>query len=495
LRPISRIILSLPCGEEKSNNRCVKYLKIGFAILAALSAPLTNAEDFRTIQGKEYKDATVTRVEPDGIVVRTKGGVSKLYFSELLKEVHERFTLLNASKAHAGAAAKLAAEEPAREAEESQARERAKASASERAQKQAQEHAEKESKATAVLRTTAEQFKEAQNHAAQVYKLSQKGTLSGQVFVATAGGENVKLGARRVSLFGRDAIAILAGGVKAFATAKSLQLRLDMAAVQEEREQAHTAEEEAKSIWNTPTQHEERARAAEGFAQAQEQQANVAEQQAKIAEQQAKDAEKSVLSSLERGFRTGDSVTALEASKQAAIQARETAENARRGAWQARQDANAARQDHNTATENRQQKASTARDAAREAIRSAWRGATALGGGAATSASPFKTLQSEESLQKEELYYYSDEFFFSQLTSPIQAAETDAEGNFTMQMPRTGTWVIAARAQRLVGKEKIESYYWLQPVSLEGQDQGAQNLSNTNLEGATGISSLIPIQD
>jgi hypothetical protein len=105
LRPISRIILSLPCGEEKSDNRCLKYLKIGFAILAGLSAPLTNAEDFGTIQGKEYKDATVTRVEPDGIVVRTKGGVSKLYFSELPKEVQERLTLLNASKAHAGVAA------------------------------------------------------------------------------------------------------------------------------------------------------------------------------------------------------------------------------------------------------------------------------------------------------------------------------------------------------------------------------------------------------
>jgi hypothetical protein len=291
-----------------------------------------------------------------------------------------------------------------------------------------------------------------------------------------------------VSLFDRDAIAILAAGLKIFAAAKSEQLRLDMTAVQEEQEQAHTAEEQAKSIWNSPTRQEERARAAEEFAQAQEQQAN-------IAEQQAKDAEKSVQSSLQRGFRAGDSVTALDASKQAAIQAREMAENARRAAWRARQDANAAREAHHTATGDRQQKATAAADAAKEAIRSAWRGATALGKGATSSTSPFKTLQAEDSLRKEELYYYSDQFFFSQLTSPIQAADTDAEGKFTMQVPRTGTWVIAARGQRLVGKEKIESYYWLQPVSLQGQDQGVQNLSNTNLEGATGISSFIPLQD
>jgi hypothetical protein len=152
----------------------VKHLKATLAILAALSASLALAEDFKTTNGKEYKNATVNRVEPDGIVVQTKGGVSKLYFSELPKEVLERLHLLDPAKVHAGAGAKLATEEPTREDKEVQARERAKASASERAQKRAQEHVEKESKATTVLRTTGEQFKEAQNRGAQVYKLNQK---------------------------------------------------------------------------------------------------------------------------------------------------------------------------------------------------------------------------------------------------------------------------------------------------------------------------------
>lgn len=49
------------------------------------------ADDFKTTDGKEYKDATVTRVEPDGIVVKTKSGMSKVYFAELPKEVQERF--------------------------------------------------------------------------------------------------------------------------------------------------------------------------------------------------------------------------------------------------------------------------------------------------------------------------------------------------------------------------------------------------------------------
>ena len=49
------------------------------------------SEDFKTVSGKEYKDTTITRVEPDGIVVKTKSGITKVYFAELPKEVQERF--------------------------------------------------------------------------------------------------------------------------------------------------------------------------------------------------------------------------------------------------------------------------------------------------------------------------------------------------------------------------------------------------------------------
>ena len=49
------------------------------------------ADDFKLIDGKEYKNVTVSRVEPDGIVLRTKAGISKVYFVELPKDVQERF--------------------------------------------------------------------------------------------------------------------------------------------------------------------------------------------------------------------------------------------------------------------------------------------------------------------------------------------------------------------------------------------------------------------
>ena len=84
------IILSLPCGEQnRQNPPGVKELLTRVAVLITLPASLTMAHDFRTVGGKEYKNATVMRVEPDGIVLRVKSGIVKLYFSELPKGVQE----------------------------------------------------------------------------------------------------------------------------------------------------------------------------------------------------------------------------------------------------------------------------------------------------------------------------------------------------------------------------------------------------------------------
>ena len=60
-----------------------------FLILLFTAAALS--DDFKTLNGKEFKDATIIRVEPDGIVVKTKSGMSKVYFAELPKEIQERF--------------------------------------------------------------------------------------------------------------------------------------------------------------------------------------------------------------------------------------------------------------------------------------------------------------------------------------------------------------------------------------------------------------------
>ena len=49
------------------------------------------AEDFTTIDGKKLEGVTVTRVEPDGIVVMTDSGIEKVAFARLPVEVQKKY--------------------------------------------------------------------------------------------------------------------------------------------------------------------------------------------------------------------------------------------------------------------------------------------------------------------------------------------------------------------------------------------------------------------
>jgi thioredoxin 1 len=77
--------------------------------LIACFASVALAEDFTAIDGKEYKNVSVSRVEPDGIVLISKLGISKVYFTELPKEVQDRFHY-NAPEAAAYSAEQTASE-------------------------------------------------------------------------------------------------------------------------------------------------------------------------------------------------------------------------------------------------------------------------------------------------------------------------------------------------------------------------------------------------
>src|SRR5205823_7374882 len=78
--------------QRRRNVRRLQTMnKATLAIVAALFVSIALADDFKTIDGKEYKNVTVKRVEPDGIVLSSKSGISKLYFTELPKETQERF--------------------------------------------------------------------------------------------------------------------------------------------------------------------------------------------------------------------------------------------------------------------------------------------------------------------------------------------------------------------------------------------------------------------
>ena len=324
-----------------------------FVILIVCFATLAVADYFRTTKGKEYKNATVSRVEPDGIVIKFKGGIVKILFTELPKDVQLRFGY-DTDKIEAEQAAARAAEE--KRIEEQRAAEEKRIDQEKAAERG---RAEREKGAEADLKQSVEKFQVAEQHASQIYQNAQKGTVSGQVFVSSKGGENFKLGAVQVELFARGAMDALLAVLKKYADVKIQELSPSVDAAKAASDQADAA-----------------------------------------------------------GYFS------------------EAADKAR----------------------NEYQKIRDERDS-----------------------------------------YYSGSFYFSYLRSSIQVVETDADGKFIMNVPRQGSFVIAARAERYITqidwKDITEHYYWLQPISLEGEQQRVQNLSNKNLTSTAGTSSLIQTQD
>src|SRR6266516_5351892 len=65
----------------------MKTLAVSFLCLASVVL----ANDFKTIDGKEYENVTVSRVEPDGIVLTFSGGIVKIPFTELSPEVQKKY--------------------------------------------------------------------------------------------------------------------------------------------------------------------------------------------------------------------------------------------------------------------------------------------------------------------------------------------------------------------------------------------------------------------
>ncbi len=66
----------------------MKRLMLSILLLATAVA---SAADFKLTNGTEYRNVTVSRVEPDGIMVVTGTGIVKLFFADLPKPVQEKY--------------------------------------------------------------------------------------------------------------------------------------------------------------------------------------------------------------------------------------------------------------------------------------------------------------------------------------------------------------------------------------------------------------------
>ena len=145
--PLRQFVSFCRCRVESkgTESTLMNLRKTTITILAMLSASLALAEDFKTINGKEYKDATVSRVELDGIVLKTKSGISKVFFTELPKEVQERFHYNPANATAFNAAAQAAiAKSNEKVQQEAAAKEKAAKAQREKVRREAQARQEEQ---------------------------------------------------------------------------------------------------------------------------------------------------------------------------------------------------------------------------------------------------------------------------------------------------------------------------------------------------------------
>jgi hypothetical protein len=102
-----------------------------------------------------------------------------------------------------------------------------------------------------------------------------------------------------------------------------------------------------------------------------------------------------------------------------------------------------------------------------------------------------KTLTRQiEELQTQRQHLTSGEYFFQGLPSAISTARTDADGRFTLIIPREGRYGIVACATRTQDKEE-ETYFWFVWITLDGQPSKRVILSDDNLMGAGSADSAL----
>jgi chromosome segregation ATPase len=135
-----------------------------FVILIISFASIALADDFKTTDGTEYKNVTVKRVEPDGIVLSSKSGISKVYFAELPNEVQQRFNY-DPEKAAAYSEVQNSAQEQLRKQQEEALRQKAEAT---------RKNNEQFTKDQAGIQWTREQRQSAQALQARLQQLQQE---------------------------------------------------------------------------------------------------------------------------------------------------------------------------------------------------------------------------------------------------------------------------------------------------------------------------------
>jgi hypothetical protein len=94
-----------------------------------------------------------------------------------------------------------------------------------------------------------------------------------------------------------------------------------------------------------------------------------------------------------------------------------------------------------------------------------------------------KITRQLEDLRTRWQHLTSGEHFLQDLPSAISSATTNADGAFTLAIPRFGRYGIVARGSREL-REEVQTYLWLVWVSLDGEAAKRLLLNNHNILGA-----------
>jgi hypothetical protein len=96
-------------------------------------------------------------------------------------------------------------------------------------------------------------------------------------------------------------------------------------------------------------------------------------------------------------------------------------------------------------------------------------------------------------LKAEQDFLASSEFYMADLPAGVATAKTNADGLFTMRLPRNARVALAARGSRQVFGD-VENYHWLVWATLDGAFDKRIMLSNDNMTTAGSSESVIALK-
>lgn len=81
-------------------------------------------------------------------------------------------------------------------------------------------------------------------------------------------------------------------------------------------------------------------------------------------------------------------------------------------------------------------------------------------------------------------------YYFDEMPAPAATTQTNADGWFRINVPRTGEFALAAAAHRTAG-DHVDSYYWLLKLPEPGSRSKPLQLTNDNTTAVASPASLI----